>query len=137
MAPLIFLLASLALSAAFFALIEWEHARGARLFARERARFDEQIARVGYVAENVDWGRYLSEQIRALSLRLGHDLAHLALQLVRFVERLLARTLRQLRTRVAREAAPEAPTRPFVQALSDFKEELKTSRPDNIEEPPV
>ncbi|HVW82908.1 MAG TPA: hypothetical protein VHC68_03125 [Candidatus Paceibacterota bacterium] len=136
MGPLVFLLAALALVAGFFALTSWETARGGRLFAPARARFDERVARAAFVARHVDWGSYFASESRVLLLRLGHDLAHLSLRFVRFVERVLARTLRSLRARVAHEAPAGEPTRPFVQALSDFKEELKTARPEDLGNPP-
>jgi hypothetical protein len=138
MAAALFLLAALAALAAFFGLAEWERARGARLLAPARARFDAAVARAEFVASHVDWGRYLAEEARGFALSLGHDLARLALRFVRFVERLLSRALRRLRARVESEAlAAGEPTRPFIGALSDFKEKLKTSRPEDIGDPPA
>jgi hypothetical protein len=137
MGPLIFLLSTLALFAAFCALLSFERARGARVLAGLRGRLDTEVVRAAYLAEHVDWGGYTREKLRAGSLWLGHELARLALALVRAVERALARTLRQIRAQTA--SAPPASAqaaRPFVQALSDFKEELKTSRPEDIGNPP-
>ena len=132
MAPLIFILISAALAGGFLALTQWERAHGTRFLAPTRARLDQGVERAAFVIKHVDWNAYLRDEVRALAIRLGHAAAHLSLQGVRAVERLLTDAVRRLRAQVASEAAP-APgpsTRPFVQALSGFKEELKAARPE-------
>ena len=137
MGSLIFVLITIALLAAFLALTQWEQARGRRLLSSTREQLDLEVERAVFVARHVDWGAYASEQMRAFSLWLGHEVAHLSLRFVRFIERILAKTVRQLRHQAASsESAAAEPTRPFIEALSDFKEELKDSRPDNIDAPP-
>ena len=136
MPQLIFLLAAIALLGAYLALLQWETNRGTRVFASARARFDENIARAAFVAQHVDWSAYASEQLRAFSLWLSHETAHLTLRFVRFIERLLSRTVRQLRAKAESEVAPAEPARPFLQALSDFKEELQNTRPEDLGNPP-
>jgi hypothetical protein len=131
MAPLIFLLITLALFAAFVALTTWETNRGARLFAGARGAFDTKVERARFVYEHVDVNALVREETKALLLRTGHAIAHFSLQSVRFVERELTRAVRYLRTRVASEqATPRATERPFVRALGDFKEELRQARPE-------
>ncbi len=127
MAPLIFIILSLALLGGFLALVARERANGVRAFAPARAELDREVERATYIATHVDWNSYAEEQIRTLVIRVGHTLVHGSLLGVRYVERLLTEAVRYLRARVANEAPPAAPSasaRPFVQALSDFKQEL-------------
>ena len=130
MAPLTFLLVALALLGGFVALTRYETGRGMRLFAASRARLDARVEHVLFIYEHVDFNAFVEEETKALMLRVGHAIAHLSLQTVRAIERLLTRAVRDLRTRVSSEAGvPRATERPFVQALGDFKEELKQARP--------
>jgi hypothetical protein len=130
MVPLIVLLIALVLLAAFFALTSYETSRGTRLFGGVRGRFDGKVEHALFIYEHVDLNAFVHDEAQAFLLRLSHFLAHFSLQSVRFVERELTRAVRYLRARVASEIAPARPTeRPFVQALGDFKEELKQTRP--------
>ena len=131
MAPLIFLLITLALLAGFLAIASGEQKRGTRLFAGTRAELDGKVEHALFIYEHVDFNAFLAEESKALALRLGHTIAHLTLQTVRSAERLLTRLVRHLRSKVAMDSvAPAGETsRPFVQALSGFKEELKAARP--------
>lgn len=130
MAPLIFLLVAIVLLGGFIALTRYEGARGARLFAGSRSRLDARVEHALFIYEHVDFNAFVEEETKALLLRVGHAIAHLTLQSVRAIERLLTRAVRHLRTRVTSEAGvPRATERPFVQALGDFKEELKQTRP--------
>jgi hypothetical protein len=131
MASLIFLLAALALLGAYLALVRYETTTGTRLFPNMRARFDARVEHASFIAEHVDFNAFVREEARAAAIRVGHFLAHITLQSVRAVERLLTRAVRYLRTRAVNDevAAPRATERPFVQALGEFKEELKATRP--------
>jgi hypothetical protein len=130
MAPLIFLLVSLALLIGFLSLTNWESKRGLRFFATLRTELDRRVEEALFIFNHVDFNSYLRDEARALAIHFGHYVAHLTLQGVRFIERLLTQTVRQLRAKVASETvAPKETTRPFVQALSGFKEELKATRP--------
>lgn len=112
-------------------LTEWERARGTRLLAGTRERLDGEVARIEFIIEHVDFNAYVRAEARALAIRLGHYGAHLTLQAVRSVERLLTRTVRHLRSKVASEvSAPRETSRPFVQALDDFKQELRNATPE-------
>lgn len=130
MAPLIFLLGTLALLGAFALLMSWEAARGTRFFAGTRYTLDTKVEHLRFIYEHVDFNAFVAEETKALMLRLGHFVAYLSLQSVRAVERLLTRTVRHLRTKVTTDGGvPRATERPFVQALGEFKEELKATRP--------
>jgi hypothetical protein len=84
---------------AFLLLTALEGARGARLFGSARDRFDARVARAFFILEHVNWGAFLSDVVRAGFERALHDTAHGSLLLVRFIERVLTRTVRALRMR--------------------------------------
>lgn len=130
MAPLIFILVTLALLVAFLALTEHEARRNIRLFSERRARLDRSVERVEFVLSHVDLGAFLRDEIRRVVARVGHDIAHLSLQSVRAAERLLTRLVRHLRSRHEVEAAPRESARAFVKTLSDFKSRLKATHPE-------
>lgn len=131
MAYLVFILITFALLAGFMALAEYEMRRGARLFPHERARLDQQVARMGFIIRHVDFSAFLRDEVRHLAARAGHDIAHLSLRLVRAVERLLTRLVRHLRSHHEIDvAAPRENARPFVKTLSDFKMRLQATRPE-------
>ncbi|MBI5405952.1 hypothetical protein HY972_02860 [Candidatus Kaiserbacteria bacterium] len=137
MTHLLFIFVSVALLLGFLVLSRYEERHSTRLFAPARARLDERVARIGFVFTHVDFAAFAREEARRASARVGHDIAHLSLQAVRLAERLLTRLVRRLR--VHNEAgialAPRASTRPFVQALSDFKNRLKATRPEMSDTP--
>lgn len=130
MAHLVFILAALVLIAGFLALARYEARRGARVFAPARERFDKEVAHVEFILAHVDFAAFAREEARRAGQRIGHDAAHLSLQAVRAVERLLTRLVRRIRAAHGAAAAPRESARPFVQTLSDFKNRLKASRPD-------
>ncbi|MCX6786533.1 MAG: hypothetical protein NTU85_01785 [Candidatus Kaiserbacteria bacterium] len=130
MAYLIFILVSLALLIGFFILSDHEGRHGTRFFARERVRLDEQVERAEFILTNVNLGSFLRGEIRSVIQRITHDVAHLSLQAVRTVERLLTRIVRYLRTQRAIDTVPRENAREFVKTLSDFKDQLKESPPE-------
>jgi uncharacterized membrane protein len=127
---LVFLMGSLALLGGFFALIEYETRRGARVFATHRERFDERVRSIEFIFQHVDLAGFLRTEVQALATRVGHDLAHLSLQLVRVVERVLTRVVRYLRSQHRSEEVPRENAREFVKTLSAFKDDLKGKRPN-------
>lgn len=130
MAYLIFILASLALLAGFFALTWYEERRGARVCADVREDLDRRVARVEFILAHVDLAAFARDEVRRAASRIGHDVVHLSLQAVRAVERLLTRLIRYFHTRHAVDVAPRETARPFVKTLSDFKDRLKATRPE-------
>lgn len=130
MAYLIFILITLALFAGFFALTKYEAERGMRFFAPSRARLDREVERVEFIVAHVDLGAFVYDEVRHFMSRVGHDIVHLSLIVVRAVERLLTRLVRYMRIRHAETAAPRESTRAFVKELSDFKDHLEATRPE-------
>jgi len=130
MAYLVFILGTLTLFVGFFALTYYEARRGVRVFATERTRLDAQVARAQFILEHVDLGAFLRDEVRRVAGRIGHDVAHLSLQMVRAIERVLTRLVRYLRSRNEVDLTPHESARPFVKSLSDFKDRLKASRPE-------
>lgn len=130
MAHLAFVLAALALLAGFFALARYEARRGTRILAPTRERLDRTAARAEFILTHVDFVAFAREEARRAMHRVWHDLAHVSLRAVRAVERLLTRLVKHLRVAHGVTAAPRESARPFVQTLSDFKDQLKSARPD-------
>ena len=130
MAYLTFVLTALILLGAFFALTHYETRRGMRLFAPLRTRLDRDVERVEFVLTHVDLAAFLRDELRRVAHRIGHDIVHLSLQVVRAVERLLTRLIRYFHTRQAVDTTPRESTRAFVKTLSDFKSRLKATHPE-------
>lgn len=128
-----FTLATLTLLAAFLFLTSYEARRGARFFAPERTRFDQNVEHITFVLTHVDFGMFLRGELRRVVGRISHDIAHFSLQVVRTTERLLTRLVRYLRSRYAAHTVPGENVREFVKTLSDFKVKLKETRPDVTE----
>ncbi len=105
---LISILASLALFVGFIVLTAFETKCGRFILPKSRAALDAKVARGAFVARHVDWGAFTSHIVREGAALIAHDIAHTILVSVRFVERVLSRTVRALRERRA-EAQPRAP----------------------------
>ena len=115
----------------FYILTRQEAQKGVRYFAPRRAALDVQVGRIEFILTHVDFNSFAREEGRRLFGLVSHALAHLSLQLVRSVERLLTRAVRHLRTQ--HKAAPSVSggeTREFVKTLSDFKGRLKDTMPE-------
>lgn len=118
----------------FLALTRLETARGARLFGAQRVRLDATLERFAYIFAHVDFAAFLREESRHLAERVGHDVAHLTLQGVRATERFLTRVVRYFRTKETERTTPARESeRPFIETLSQFKEELNATRPEMSE----
>lgn len=130
MVQLIVILAALMLLAGFVVLEFYERSRGIRLFSEKREWLDREAARVMFIIEHVDFAAFLRDLIRHLVRNVGHDIAHLSLQFVRAIERLLARIVRHFRSRQVVTHAPRETARAFVKTLSDFKGSLKAAAPE-------
>jgi hypothetical protein len=125
MGHLLFILISTFLLVGFVVLTEYEANRGVRLFATRRERLDEMVARLMYIISHIDFAAFMREEVARAIARVGHDIAHLSLRIVRAVERLLTRVVRYLRVRHSPREASKEQAREFVKTLSDFKENLK------------
>ena len=131
MACLIAVLVLLALLIGFVVLTRYEARRGARFFAPERDALDKNVERVEFIVAHVDLMAFAREEFSRALNQIGHTIAHLSLQAVRAVERLLTRLVRHLRTRNQESVAPRETAREFVKTLSDFKDTLKATHPDS------
>ena len=130
MVYLVVVLFALTLLIGFVVLSHYEKRHETRFFEEKRARLDAHIERIEFIIEHVDLKAFVKDEIRNAMNRLGHMIAHLSLQVVRAVERLLTRLVRHLRVQHEDTAAPRESTREFVKTLSDFKDGLKTTHPD-------
>ena len=127
MANLFFILTTLVLLGAFFVLVGYEERRGIRVFASARTRLDQQVVRLAFIFTHVDFGAFFLDEMHRFAVRLGHDVAHVSLLMVRAAERLLTRTIRHLRTQRAVDVVPHEDARGYVKTLSDFKSRLKAT----------
>lgn len=130
MVHLIFIVAALGFLAGFFALTAYEARRGVRLYAAQRARLDSNIERIEFILAHINLGEFIQGELRHLASRIGHDIVHFSLLLVRSIERLLTRLVRRLRADPEIDAAPRETAREFVRTLSDFKDNLKATHPE-------
>ncbi len=122
MAYLIAILAPLALFVAFVALTVFERRRGARLFEKGRLVVDAFTrALVEDVQADVPFSR-LMHGVRVLFVHIAHDIATVALMVVRAIERRLAGKVHQLKN----SATAHAETRSgFLKSISYFKRTLR------------
>lgn len=118
MALLVAILVVAALLAGFLWLTYVERARGVRVFGRARAALDAKTAHIAATLSSETAWASLRRYVRVFADHVVHDIAHVALVVVRSVERSLTRLTRTVRTRLAsrarkREAAEqENPTVP-------------------------
>jgi len=130
MVQLVFIFITATLLAGFVALREYEVQRGERLFSGVRARLDHDVDRIEFILEHVDLAAFLREETQQMLGRVSHSIAHISLQVVRAIERLLTRLVRYLRVKHVVEPSPRESTREFVKTLSDFKDGLKKTHPE-------
>lgn len=130
MTALILVGIALALLGGFFALTEYETSHGVRFFAERRTALDQHVERIEFILEHVDLGAFLRDEVRNLFGRLSHTVAHLSLQVVRAIERLLTRLVRYLRSKHEVDTAPGENVREFVKTLSEFKDGLNATHPE-------
>lgn len=132
---LIAIVIALLFLSAFLALTRFERKRGTRFFSVQRKQLDAVVMRGEFIVTHVDLPAFVRDEVQALAHRVGHEGAHLMLQAVRTVERLLTRSVRHLRLRESARMEPRESSREFVKTLSDFKDQLKSSRPETPDSP--
>jgi hypothetical protein len=130
---LILNLIALVLVISFVVLVGYEERRGVRFFAHAREGFDARITRLQFILTHVDLVAFAKEELRRVGSQLSHVLVVLSLRAVRAIERLLTRLIIYLRTRHPIDTPQEDETRPFLKALTDFKDRLKNTRKDNFD----
>ena len=127
---LAFVLGTLAILAGFVALTRYEVRYTVRFFASGREQLDAFAKRVEFIIENVDLAAFARDEVHHATNSIGHFFAHLSLQIVRWVERLLTRLVRYLRVQNEESLSPRENAREFVKTLSDFKDNLHAEHPD-------
>lgn len=127
MAYLIAILISIGLLVAFLLLTAFERARGVRLFAKARAKLDRRVGRGTFVIKHVDWNAFIRHLVQTAAARIVHDVAQVTLIAVRFVERLLTRTVRTLRES-RHKTAPTPRTDGLRATLVYFRKNLMKAR---------
>ncbi len=130
MAPLIFILITLAFLIGFFSLTSYEAHRGTRFFTPQRVRLDHAVKHIQFILSHVDLGAFLRDEVRRIVAWISHAIVYLSLQAVRTIERLLTRIVRYLRSKHTADIAPRENVREFVKILSDFKGKLKATHPE-------
>lgn len=136
MAYLVAISVAIALLVGFVVATQYEARGGIRYAASCRDALDVFSGRIVFITEHVDLAAFARDEIRNAAQRFGHTVAHVSLQAVRSVERLLTRLVRHLRTRRENAPAPHENAREFVKTLSDFKDTLNATHPD-IDAPEV
>ena len=127
---LAFVLGTVTLLVGFVALTKYEAQHGVRFFASPREQLDAFTKRVEFIIENVDLAAFARDEVHHATNNIGHFFAHLSLQVVRSVERLLTRLVRHLRVQNEESISPRENAREFVKTLSDFKDNLHAEHPD-------
>lgn len=130
MAYLILILITVVLLVGFFVLTDYEARSGIRFCAQYRGRLDRIVERTEFIIANVNLGEFIRDEIRHFISRVGHDIVHFSLVVVRAIERLLTSLIRRLRAHPEIDTAPRETAREFVKTLSDFKDSLKATHPE-------
>jgi len=110
----------------FLTLTAFEASRGIRVMGGMRRRLDRKVGQAGFILAHVDLGAFVRDSVRAMLERVLHDLAHASLIVVRFIERILTRFVRQLRGRA--EEAPVRPRRSFREAVQHVRSTVRLRR---------
>lgn len=95
---------SLVLFGGFLMLVSFERKRGLRVAGALRNALDARVGRVSFIVSHVDWGAFTRHLLGTVFERVLHDTAHVVLQVVRTVERVLTKAVKNLRER--RDIAP-------------------------------
>ncbi len=112
----------------FLLLTAFEARAGSRLLEPVRRTLDRHIARLGFIATHIDWSAFIKHVVGTFVERAAHDIAHASLLFVRFVERLLTRTVRSLRERRVGIVATQTESRQRAtlrETLQGFRKTLK------------
>jgi hypothetical protein len=121
---LILLIGSLTLFVAFFGLLMVEAQTGRRVFDGTRRSLDRRVRRVEFIVRHVDWAEFLAHIVQSIGARIAHDIAHISLLVVRFLERQLTRTVRYLRDRKPNVLAPKPSRESMVSQARNYVQEM-------------
>ncbi|MEK7511366.1 MAG: hypothetical protein AAB582_03965 [Patescibacteria group bacterium] len=126
MSYIIAIVVSLVLLIGFLSLTAFEAGSGMRILGGMRRRLDRKVGQAGFILSHVDLGAFARDTVRDIIERILHDLAHASLIVVRFIERVLTRFVRQLRGRT--EEAPVKERRTFKEAVQHVKRTVRLRR---------
>ena len=126
MSYIIAIVVALILLVGFLTLTAFEASHGIRILGGVRRRLDRKVGQAGFILSHVDLGAFMRDTVRDLVERVLHDLAHTSLLVVRFIERVLTRFVRQLRGRT--EEAPVRERRSFKEAVQHVKRTVRLKR---------
>jgi hypothetical protein len=127
---LLLIIASIALFAGFFGVTVVEARTGTRYFGSHRTKLDKQAARIAFIIKHVNWVEFFTHLLQSFFERMIHDIAHVSLIVVRFIERQLTNVVRYLRDRRPNLLAPKPSRTPVVTQVFDYaRKTLRLSRP--------
>lgn len=126
MAFIIPILLALAALAGFLSLTYFETTHGVRILGGLRRRLDRRVGQATFIIQHVDLGAFVRDTLRAFAERIIHDVAHVSLIAVRFVERMLTRVVRHQRG--LKEEAAAKPPRSFREAIRHVKSTIRLRR---------
>lgn len=113
----------------FLALTAYEGKRGSRVFASGRASLDAKVSETTGALKHVDFSAFLWHLVRDVTSRIVHDVAHVSLIVVRWLERFLTRIVRYLRGKTSVATVPTEGNRSaFVETITYFKKTLRRSK---------
>ncbi|MEK7100585.1 MAG: hypothetical protein AAB921_00610 [Patescibacteria group bacterium] len=128
MSLLILIAATLILFGGFLLLTAFETRSGSRVGETLRRKLDRHAVRLTFIATHIDWSAFVKHMVRTVFERIAHDSAHASLIAVRFVERVLTRTVRSLRERRVGIVATHTESRQKTtlrETLQGFRKTLK------------
>ncbi len=107
MTYLLLIITSILLFTGFLGLTMAENRMGKRVLGGLRKAFDTHVRRGMFLVQHVNWSHFLSHLVQGLVARMVHDVAHVSLLLVRFMERRLTSVVRYMRDRRPIMLAPK------------------------------
>ena len=135
----VFIAVSFLLLASYICLVAFETSSGVRVLGTTRSKLDRYVERATFLLRHVDFGSFFSHLFKDIFERVIHDILHVALALVRFIERVLTRGIKEIRARIAPRGVPADDKRStFVETISYFKKTLRKSKkaPTDTQLPP-
>ncbi len=134
MALAIAILVVAVLTFGFFGLTSLEAKSGKRLFAKSREKFDADADHAFSVMREVDLGKLIFHALHVAWDHFVHEVVHVILVAVRFLERTLTRIAREIR---GRRAEGVSPVKPFAESVDRIKAAMrKEEKQDTIENTP-
>ncbi len=134
MTLIVAILAVAILLGAFVTLTYFERAGGFRVLSPMRRFLDKRADTFLHVAREADIGALAWNGVRALIDAFVHEVVHVVLVIVRFLERSLTRIAREIRGRRAGENDPRAP---FLSGIERLRKAFNSRKQKEQDEVPV